>query len=114
VWIVTDQQCLSVKGHGWGLDAVGWMQFKETQMNFSDLSFANHVIKGATIAQHTFDNDWKVSVVSGPEDSGLYGNIEQDTFEVAIICPDGNMLEDVIGWQTPVQVSTIMRVISMM
>ena len=114
VWIVTDQQCLWVKGYGWGLDAVGWMQFKETQMNFSDLSFANHVIKGATIAQHTFDNDWKVSVVSGPEDSGLYGNIEQDTFEVAIIRPDGNMLDDVINWQTPVQITTLMRLIAML
>jgi hypothetical protein len=83
-------------------------------MNFSDLTFDNHTLPGATQAVHTFENGWKVSVVSGPEDSGLYGNIEQDTFEVAIFRPDGNMLEDVIGWRTPVQVSTIMRVISMM
>ena len=83
-------------------------------MNFSDLTFDNHTLPGATQAVHTFENGWKVSVVSGPKDSGLYGNIEQDTFEVAIFRPDGNMLEDVIGWQTPVQVSTIMRVISMM
>jgi hypothetical protein len=83
-------------------------------MNFSDLTFDNHTLPGATQAVHTFENGWKVSVVSGPKGCGLYGNIEQDTFEIAIIRPDGNMLEDVIGWQTPVQVSTIMRVISMM
>ena len=83
-------------------------------MNFSSLNFTDHKIKGATIAQYVFDNNWKVSVVAGPEDSGLYGNIYQDTFEVAIYRPNRKMLDDVICWQTPVQISTIMRVISML
>jgi hypothetical protein len=82
---------------------------------FSTLNFRDHgVIKGGTIAQHTFPNEWKVSVVAGPKGSGLYGVIGEDTFEVAIIRPNNNMLEDVISWQTPVQVSSIMQVISMM
>ncbi|MFZ9740271.1 MAG: hypothetical protein ACO3CQ_00045 [Candidatus Nanopelagicaceae bacterium] len=82
---------------------------------FSTLNFRDHgVIKGATHAQHTFENGWEVSVVAGPKGCGLHGDIQHDTFEVAIIRPDNNMLEDVIGWQTPVQVSTIMRVVSMM
>ena len=81
---------------------------------FSTLKFRDHVIKGATVALHTFPNKWAVSVVAGPKDSGLYGDIEDDTFEVAIIRPNNNMLEDVIGWQTPVQVSTIMQVVSML
>jgi hypothetical protein len=81
---------------------------------FSTLKFHDHVIEGATVALHTFPNKWAVSVVSGPKGSGLYGVISEDTFEVAIIRPNNNMLEDVIGWQTPVQVSTIMRVVSMM
>lgn len=83
-------------------------------MNFSALNFADHNLKGCTIAKHTFENGWGVSVISGPEDSGLYGNIQQDTFEVAIIRPSGNMLDDVMPWQTPVQVSSIMRLVSMM
>jgi hypothetical protein len=84
-------------------------------MNFSTLTFQDHdVVKGATRALHSFENGWQVSVVAGPEGSGLYGVIGEDTFEVAIIRPNGNMLDDVIGWQTPVQVSTIMRVVCMM
>ena len=83
-------------------------------MNFSALTFENHVIKGATKARYTFANDWTVSVVSGPKDSGLYGIIGEDTFEVAVIRPNGNMLEDVIPYQTPVQITTMMRLISML
>lgn len=81
---------------------------------FSALTFRDHTIKGATIAQHTFSNGWGVSVVAGPEDSGLYGIIGDDTFEVAIIRPSGNMLDDVMPWQTPVQVSSLMRLVSML
>jgi hypothetical protein len=84
-------------------------------MNFSALNFQDHgIIKGGTHAQHTFENGWVISVVSGPENCGLYGNIQHDTFEVAIIRPNGNMLEDIIPWQTPVQITTMMRLIAMM
>jgi hypothetical protein len=81
---------------------------------FSSLTFRDHFIKGATVAQHTFSNGWSVSVVAGPEGSGLYGIIGDDTFEVAIIRPSGNMLDDVMPWQTPVQVASLMRLVSMM
>jgi len=83
-------------------------------MNFSSLTFRDHTLKGATIAQHTFENGWTISVVAGPQDSGLYGDIQHDTFEVAVIRPNGNMLEDVIIWQTPVQITTMMRLIAML
>ena len=84
-------------------------------MNFSSLDFQDHgTIKGATRALHVFENGWSVSVVAGPAGCGLYGVIGEDTFEVAIINPKGSILDDVIAWQTPVQVSTIMRVVSMM
>ena len=84
-------------------------------MNFSDLLFLSHGrIQGATQGLHFFENDWSISVVAGPEGSGLYGIIGQDTFEVAIIRPNGNMLEDVIPYQTPNQITSIMRVVSMM
>lgn len=81
---------------------------------FSTLAFRDHKIQGATIAQQTFDNQWAVSVVAGPQDSGLYGILGEDTFEVAVIRPDGEMLEDVLSYQTPVQVSTILRLVSML
>lgn len=83
-------------------------------MNFSDLQFRDSFIDGATIAPYTFTNGWAVSVTAGPEGCGLYGTIGQDTFEVAIIRPSGNMLDDVLHWQTPVQITSIMRIVSML
>jgi hypothetical protein len=83
-------------------------------MNFSSLTFEDHAIKGATKAQHTFPNDWRVSVVSGTEDSGLYGIIDQDTFEVMVIRPGGIMMEDVLPYQTPVQVTSILHLVEML
>lgn len=83
-------------------------------MIFSDLTFSDHTIKGATIAQHTFENGWTISVVAGPQDSGLYGILGQDTFEVAVIRSNGNMLDDVIPWQTPVQITSLMHLIEML
>ena len=84
-------------------------------MNFSDLNFSDHsVVKGGTRAEYTFRNYWTISVVSGPKGCGLHGDIQHDTFEVAVIRPNGNMLEDVIYWQTPVQITTMMHLIEML
>ena len=83
-------------------------------MNFSSLTFEDHAIAGATKARHTFSNDWSISVVAGPEDSGLYGDIKGDTFEVAVIRPGGIMLEDVLSYQTPVQITSLMHLIEML
>jgi hypothetical protein len=83
-------------------------------MNFSSLNFIDHSIKGTTRAEYTFRNYWTISVVAGPTGSGLYGDIQHDTFEVAVFRPNGNMLEDVIRWQTPVQITTMMRLIAML
>ena len=83
-------------------------------MTFSALTFSDHVIPGGTKARYTFANEWTISVVAGPEDSGLYGVISEDTFEVAVIRPNGNMLDDVIPWQTPVQITTMMHLIEML
>jgi hypothetical protein len=83
-------------------------------MNFSSLTFEDHAIKGATKARYTFPNDWAVSVVSGPQDSGLYGVISEDTFEVMVIRPGGIMMEDVLSYQTPVQVTSILHLVEML
>ena len=83
-------------------------------MNFSALTFEDHDIKGATKARYTWSNDWTISVVAGPKDSGLYGVISEDTFEVAVIRPNGNMLDDVLPYQTPVQITSLMHLIEML
>jgi hypothetical protein len=70
--------------------------------------------KGCYKSRYTFENDWTISVVAGPEDSGLYGVISEDTFEVAVIRPNGNMLDDVIPYQTPVQITSLMHLIEML
>ena len=83
-------------------------------MNFSALTFSDHAIPGATKARHTFPNDWSISVVSGPKDSGLYGDIKGDTFEVMVIRPGGIMMDDVLSYQTPVQVTSILHLVEML
>jgi len=84
-------------------------------MNFSSLTFENHpVVKGGTRAEYTFRNYWTISVAAGPKDSGVHGDIEHDTFEVAIFRQNGKMLEDTLNWQTPVQITTMMHLIRML
>ena len=84
-------------------------------MTFSQLTFTDHLLPGACQAQHTFQNGWIISVVAASAFAeGLHGMIGQDTFEVAVIRPNGNMLEDVIVWQTPVQITSLMHLIEML
>jgi hypothetical protein len=83
-------------------------------LNFCDYNLTSLPLKGATSAYQIFENGWAVSVISGPKGSGIYGIIGEDTFEVSIIRPNECMLEDVMEWQTPVQVSSIMRLVSML
>ena len=81
---------------------------------FDLLQFQPHLngISGAIAARHKFENDWSISVVAGPPNCGLYGNINENTYEVAIFRPNGNMTEDVSGWNTQSQVSAMMSVLS--
>ena len=78
---------------------------------FDLLTFVPHLngIPGAIAARHKFSNDWEISVVAGP---GLYGKVEDETYEVAIFRPNGNMTEDVCGWNTKHEVSAMMWVLS--
>jgi hypothetical protein len=80
-------------------------------MMFDLLNFQPHLngISGAIAARHKFENDWEISVVAGP---GLYGKVEDETFEVGIFRPNGNMTEDVSGWNTKEEVSAMMWVLS--
>jgi hypothetical protein len=81
---------------------------------FDQLTFQPHLngIPGAIAARHKFPNDWEISVVAGPGGCGLYGNLDDGTYEVAIIRPNGNMTEDVSGWNTKQEVSAMMWVLS--
>jgi len=79
---------------------------------FDLLKFESHQIPNAVAARHKFSNDWSISVVAGSSKCGLYGNIDDGTYEVAIIRPNGNMTEDVSGWNTKEEVSAMMWVLS--
>ena len=81
---------------------------------FDTLVFRDHVIPGAKIATLKLPNDWTVSIVTGTKDCGLYGYIQDATYEVAVINPNNNMLDDIIPWQNVEQVDTIMRLVSML
>jgi hypothetical protein len=80
---------------------------------FGQLVFQPHHIPDAIHATYTFSNDWGVSVVSGKTaKSGLYGRIDENTYEIAIIRPNGHLTGDVKGWCTTDEVSAIMWAVS--
>ena len=84
-------------------------------MNFSGLTFNSHdTIKGASIARHKFNNEWTISVITAPVGFGIHGHRESDTFEVAIVRPNGNMLKSVLCYQTPVQITSICHLLEML
>ena len=79
---------------------------------FNQLVFEPHDIPDAVQATYTFSNGWMISVVSGPDNCGLCGRLDDSTYEVKISRPNGNMTEDVNGWNTQSQVSAMMWVLS--
>ena len=78
---------------------------------FNLLNFQPHSLPNAVQALYKFDNDWQISVVSG-SDGKFYGNLDDGTYEVAVFRPNGNMTEDVSGWNTKQQVSAMMWILS--
>ena len=84
---------------------------------FDTLEFTEHpgYRKGALQAKQTFDNGYTISVVTG---GGLYGDINEDsfeesTFEVAVFDEADDFVkltlhDDVIGHQSADEVSEIM------
>jgi hypothetical protein len=86
-------------------------------MMFNQLTFVPHTIPNAVQGTYKFSNGWEISVVAGPAGCGLYGEINgivgaPDTYEVAIFRPNGDMTEDVSGWNTKEEVSAMMWVLS--
>lgn len=79
---------------------------------FELLQFQPHHIPNAVRGTYKFLNEYEISVVAGPAGCGLYGNLEEETYEVGVIRPNGNMLEDVRGWCNKDEVSSMMWVLS--
>ena len=79
---------------------------------FDQLTFQPHNLPGAVHGTYKFSNGWEISVVSGPAGCGLYGNLADETYEVAIIRPNNHMTDDVSGWNTKQEVSAMMWVLS--
>ena len=80
-------------------------------MKFSDLKFKAHgSLPRASIAKHTFANQWQISVVTGHE--AFYTSAEAP-YEVAIFTPDGTYLSgDVFSYQTEEDIDAILEVIT--
>jgi len=79
---------------------------------FNQLVFEPHEIANAIQAIYTFSNGWMISVVSGPDNCGLHGRLDDSTYEVEIFRPNGNRTEDVKGWNSEAEVSAMMWVLS--
>ena len=96
-------------------NSISQFQPQAKLLDFSDLDFQPH--RGAADAvQARLDlgNDLEISVIANKgEGRGLYGNVEDDLYEVAIYDNDGmiplSVADDVLGWQSPAQVSKHMR-----
>jgi len=84
--------------------------------SFDDLQFTYDDSIRRWSASLTLDNGYLFSVISGNKDdqwSVPYGSYP-DTFEVAVFNSDGNFVplsvsDDVLGWQEPHRVTSLMR-----
>ena len=93
-------------------------------ITFDNLAFVKHPAlgnsyRGTIQAVIMFNNGYGVSVVTGPAGCGLYGNIEEGTYEVAairgtslkweLVYPKGTPFEiDVLGHRTPEEITELM------
>lgn len=83
-------------------------------LNFNDLDFKPHKHADGVQARLDLGNGLEISVVANNDGgNGLYGNVSDDLYEVAIFDNDGmiplSVGDDVLGWQSPAQVSKHMR-----
>ena len=84
--------------------------------NFDDLKFTYDESMRRWMASLTLDNGYSFSVIAGNDDGAFqpfYGRYP-DTYEVAVFNPDGSWVplgsyDDVLGWQKPSQVTSLMR-----
>jgi len=95
-------------------NSISPFQPKPAMLDFDSLEFKPHANnRDAVQARLDFGNGLEISVVAGNDDRrGLYGSVKEDLYEVAIYDENGMIplspSEDVIGWQSPAQVSILM------
>ena len=82
-------------------------------LNFNDLDFKPHNNADGVQARLDLGNGLEISVVANNDGGdGLYGNVSDDLYEVAIFDKNGMIplspSDDVVGWQSPAQVSILM------
>ena len=96
-------------------NSISQFQPQAKLLDFSDLDFQPHRGSADAVqARLDLGNDLEISVIANKgEGRGLYGNVEDDLYEVAIYDNNGmvplSVADDVLGWQSPAQVSKHMR-----
>lgn len=87
--------------------------------SFDDLNFIFDDSIRRWSASLTLDNGYQFSVIAGKDDdyNPFYGRYP-NTYEVAVFNLDGNFVplglyDDVLGWQEPSQVTSLMRQFAM-
>lgn len=84
-----------------------------SMLDFGDLDFKPHRFSDGVQAKLELGNGLEISVVANNDGGqGLYGNVSEDLYEVAIFS-DEEMIplspsDDVVGWQSPQQISYLM------
>ena len=95
-------------------NSISQFQAKPSMLDFDDLDFQPHRgTDDAVQATLDFGNGLSISVVANKDEGrGLYGDVEDDLYEVAIFDKNGmiplSVSDDVLGWQSPAQVSYLM------
>lgn len=84
-----------------------------SMLDFNDLDFKPHRHADGVQAVLDLGNHFSISVVANnDEGKGLYGNVSDDLYEVAVFYKNDmaplSPSDDVAGWQSPQQVSYIM------
>ena len=83
-------------------------------LDFDDLDFKPHASHNDAVqARLDLGDGFQISVIAGTNGrQGLYGDLEEDLYEVAIFDKNGMIplspSDDVVGWQSPAQVSILM------
>lgn len=82
-------------------------------LEFSHLDFKPHRHADGVQAVLELGNDISISVVANNEGGqGLYGNLKEDLYEVAFFYKNDMIplspSDDVVGWQSPQQISYLM------
>jgi len=88
---------------------------------FGDLVFNDHPNTAGGLMARLDLGDYQVSVVTmkgdTPDFGGLYGSHLAGTYEVAVFGKDGMIhlseWDDVLGWQTPEQITALMEKIQL-